>query len=582
MPTDFTGKTFGSYQLVAPLGRGGMASVYRGYQQSIDRSVAVKVLPPEFLHDPNFSARFVAEARTLARLTHPSILPLYDFGTANDVPYIIMPLMANGTLAERLGRGPLATAELLRVLTPMASALDYAHTQGVLHRDVKPSNILFDQHDTPFLADFGIAKAVEATSGLTGTGVVGTPDYMSPEQARGEQLDGRSDNYALAVVAYQCLTGHTLFKATTPMGVMLKHATEPPPPVRQARPDLPAAVDNVMQKSLSKRPADRYATATEFVRALAASFVSVTSTAHPPSRPAEMATMLERPVTAARPAPAPLQQHTVMAPAEALAPPAQKKSGAGKWLILGGVIAVVAVLGVCVLGSGLLVGLMNVVSTSTPVPTDTPFPTDTPIPVPTDTEVPIVVATTISIGSDLFYDDFSDPNSGWSTFDTTSGAAQYANDEMSLIARNTEWFVWSTAPDTYSDVVMTVTATTITTTDTTFGIMCFYQDSDNYNYLALDATGRYAILRYDSAGDTWLTNGGDWATSPYITPNAGTYSVGATCGNGMLELYVDGTLIDSAFDSTFTSGQVGVFVWSGKQGSAEVRFDDFAVMSLLP
>ncbi|MBI4772459.1 MAG: hypothetical protein HY784_19020 [Chloroflexi bacterium] len=411
---------------------------------------------------------------------------------------------------------------------------------------------------------------------------------MSPEQARGEQLDGRSDNYALAVVAYQCLTGHTLFKATTPMGVMLKHATEPPPPVRQARPDLPSAVDGVMQKSLSKKPADRHATATEFVRALEAPFVSVTSTARPPSRPAEMATMLERPVTAARPAPAarpaaaPLQQHTVIAPAEALAPPAQKKSGAGKWLILGGAIGVVAVLGVCVLGSGLLVGLMNVVSTGTPVPTDTPFPTETPIPIPTDTEVPIVVATTISIGSDLFYDDFSDPNSGWSTFNTTAGVAQYANGEMSLIARNTEWFVWSTAPDTYSNIVLTVTATTITTTDTTFGIMCFYQDSDNYNYLALDATGRYAILRYDSAGDTWLTSGGDWATSPYITPYAGTYSLGATCGNGMLELYVDGTLIDSAFDSTFTSGQVGVFVWSGKQGNAEVRFDDFAVMSLLP
>ncbi|MBI5290623.1 MAG: serine/threonine protein kinase [Chloroflexi bacterium] len=582
MPTDFTGKTFGSYQLVAPLGRGGMASVYRGYQQSIDRSVAVKVLPPEFLHDPNFSARFVAEARTLARLTHPSILPLYDFGTANDVPYIIMPLMAHGTLAERLGRGPLANAELLRVLTPMASALDYAHTQGVLHRDVKPSNILFDQNDTPFLADFGIAKAVEATSGLTGTGVVGTPDYMSPEQARGEQLDGRSDNYALAVVAYQCLTGHALFKATTPMGVMLKHATEPPPPVQQARPDLPAAVDAVMQKSLSKRPADRYATAAEFVRALGASFVSVTSTARPPSRPPEMATVIERPATAARPTPAPLQQHTVMAPAEALAPPAQKKSGAGKWLILGSVIGVAAVLGVCVLGSGLLVGLMNVVSTSTPVPTDTPFPTETPIPIPTDTEVPIVVATTISIGSDLFYDDFSDPNSGWSTFSSDTGAAGYTNDEMSLVATNTDWFVWSTAPDTYSDIVVTVTATTLSTTDTTFGIMCFYQDSDNYNYLALDATGRYAILRYDSAGDTWLTSGGDWATSPYITPYAGTYSLGATCGNGMLELYVDGTLIDSAFDSTFTSGQVGVFVWSGKQGNAEVAFDDFVVMSLLP
>jgi len=232
MPTDLIGLTFGSYKLVELIGRGGMATVYRGFQESIDRSVAIKVLPPEFLHDPSFSQRFIAEARTLAKLTHPSILPIYDFSAAHDVPYIVMPLMTSGTLNDRIHRGPLSLAEVVRLFTPIADALDFAHSQGVVHRDIKPSNILFDQRGQPFLADFGIAKALEATTHLTGTAIVGTPDYMSPEQARGEPIDGRSDVYSFGVMAYQCLSGDTLFKATTPIGVMLKHATESPPPRR--------------------------------------------------------------------------------------------------------------------------------------------------------------------------------------------------------------------------------------------------------------------------------------------------------------------------------------------------------------
>ncbi|HLB50110.1 MAG TPA: serine/threonine-protein kinase, partial [Anaerolineales bacterium] len=207
MANDMIGKTFGSYKLVGQLGQGGMASVYRGYQEAIDRSVAIKIMPAELLHDPNFIKRFINEARTLAKLSHPNILPLYDFGEANGAPYIIMPLMAGGTLVDRIRRGPMSPAEVVRILVPIADALDYAHSQGLLHRDIKPNNILFDARDHPVLADFGIAKYLESASNLTGTGIIGTPDYMSPEQARGEQLDRRADVYSLAVVAYQMFTG---------------------------------------------------------------------------------------------------------------------------------------------------------------------------------------------------------------------------------------------------------------------------------------------------------------------------------------------------------------------------------------
>ncbi len=411
MPTDFTGHTFGSYKLVAQLGRGGMATVYRGYQESIDRSVAVKVLPHEYMHDPNFSERFVAEARVLAKLVHPSIMPLYDFGTG-EVPYIVMPLMAHGTLADRLARGPLALAEVLRIAVPIASALDYAHQQGVIHRDLKPSNILFDQNDTPYLGDFGIAKALETTSGLTGTGIIGTPDYMSPEQAQGEKIDGRSDLYALAVVVYQLLTGHQLFHATTPMGIVLKHVTEAPPFVRLARPELPEAVDQVLQKALAKRPEDRYQTASEFVAALtAAAGQPATATAYPPATEA-MQTMLKpatmsavppsqgRPLTPGTPVPPvgttrPVTPGTPMPPVETTrpvtpmppltaAPPPARKSGLGSFWLGSGVGIMVGV-GVIILliGAG-CAGLIGLAMLNKPTPTVVPsleaLLTETPAP----------------------------------------------------------------------------------------------------------------------------------------------------------------------------------------------------------
>src|SRR5574341_898313 len=198
MADDIIGKTFGSYKVVSPLGAGGMAAVYRGYQEAIDRYVAIKVLPAELLHDPTFLKRFVNEARTLARLQHPNILPLFDFGEANGVPYIITPLMVGGTLADRIKRGPMSPAEAAQIIQPVADALEYAHSQGLLHRDIKPNNILFDARAAPVLADFGISKYTESASSLTGTAIIGTPDYMSPAQARGEPLDHRSDLYSLA------------------------------------------------------------------------------------------------------------------------------------------------------------------------------------------------------------------------------------------------------------------------------------------------------------------------------------------------------------------------------------------------
>ncbi len=266
MSSDFIGKTFGSYKLVAPLGKGGMATVYRGYQESIDRSVAIKLLPAELLHDPTFITCFVDEARALAILSHPAILPLYEYGEANGVPYIVMPIMAGGTFAERLASGPLPLPEVVRILTPIAEALNFAYQQGVLHRDVKPSNILFDHRDSPVLADFGLAR-LKTRDSITGR-VSGTPAYMSPEQARGDILDGRSDLYSLGIVAYEALVGQRPFSAPKAIQLMLMQMNQRPPRPRDLRPEIPKAIEEIILKVIEKDPAGRYQTTTEFIQAL--------------------------------------------------------------------------------------------------------------------------------------------------------------------------------------------------------------------------------------------------------------------------------------------------------------------------
>jgi hypothetical protein len=263
------GSSLGQFRIVEQLGRGGMATVYKAYQPRLDRYVAIKVLPAYLAEEPGFVARFEREAMTIARLNHPNILDVYDFGEDAGVVYIVTPLLTDGTLARRVG-SPLPLDEVLRLLAPLGAALDYAHDKGVLHRDFKPSNVLLRADGVPVLADFGIAKIVGQEHGLTQTGaVIGTPEYMAPEQALGEQATRSSDDYALAVVAYQLLTGVVPFRAETPVAVLLAHAHKALPLPHLANPSIDANVERALLKGLAKQPQDRYATAAAFVDALA-------------------------------------------------------------------------------------------------------------------------------------------------------------------------------------------------------------------------------------------------------------------------------------------------------------------------
>jgi branched-chain amino acid transport system substrate-binding protein len=264
------GQEIGQYRVIEQIGLGGMATVYKAYQANMDRYVALKALPRHFMHDPTFLGRFEREARTIARLEHPHILPVHDYGHHEGVPYLVMRYVEGGALSDLLRQHPegLPLAEAARLIGQIASALDYAHQQGVIHRDIKPSNMLLDRTGNVLLTDFGIAKIAEATVQFTGQGTVGTPAYMSPEQAMGKELTPATDVYSLGVVLFEMLTGRVPYQAETPIAVINAHIYNPLPLPRSLRPDMPEMVERVLLKALAKVPEARYQTAGEMAAAL--------------------------------------------------------------------------------------------------------------------------------------------------------------------------------------------------------------------------------------------------------------------------------------------------------------------------
>jgi serine/threonine protein kinase len=266
---DLTGRQFGHYQIVAPLGEGGMAAVYKAYQPSMERYVAVKVLPRHMASSEEFVSRFRREAKLLAQLQHPHILPVFDYGEADSYPYIVMPFVQSGTLAELLHKRQQTLSEVRRIMIQVGDALSYAHTRGMIHRDIKPSNVLIDERGNCLLTDFGLARMAEASTKITASGtIMGTPAYMSPEQGAGSTIDHRSDIYSLGIIFYEMVTGRVPYTAETPIGVVFKHIQDPLPSARQLNPKLPESVELVLLKALAKNPEDRYQTAEDFVQAI--------------------------------------------------------------------------------------------------------------------------------------------------------------------------------------------------------------------------------------------------------------------------------------------------------------------------
>jgi len=401
---DLTGRTLGQYRLHELIGHGGMADVYRATQPSIGREVAIKVLPAHFLQDRTFLERFTREVQVIAGLQHPHILPVYDFGEQDGTPYIVMAYLAGGSLADRIHReGGLPLAEAARLVEQIADGLEYAHEKGIIHRDFKPSNVLLDAKGNAYLADFGIAKVAESTAQLTGSGIVGTPTYMAPEMSHSGGVSPLVDVYALGVTLYQMLTGRAPYEADTPMGVLMAHLSQPIPDARDLRPDLPDAVQQVIERAMAKEPRDRYPSPRDLARDLAAAVAG--RPLAEATRPAlhGAATLVETPSAFAATLPdvpstgptasAIPEGRPVQPPVIAPARPARRRS-AWMGVVVGGVVlvALCVVAGILFL-PGFLPGLLNPASTGgtgvepTRVAVGQP-PTDRPPATAAPTEVP--------------------------------------------------------------------------------------------------------------------------------------------------------------------------------------------------
>jgi serine/threonine protein kinase len=264
-PDDLIGKTVGSFTILEEVGRGGMATVYSAMQNTMNRKVALKVLPRHFLHDPDFLERFEREVEVISRLEHPHILPIYDYGEDDGVPFIAMRFLGGGSMAQLIRRGVPKLKDIDKPFKQVSEALDYAHQQGIIHRDLKPGNIMLDENGNAYLSDFGIARVLG--SNLTGSAIIGTPAYMSPEQAHGGNIDARSDIYSLGIVLFELITGREPYQAETPMSMLLKQINEPIPPIRDFRADVPQLVQDVVDTATAKAQDERYSSATDFAHA---------------------------------------------------------------------------------------------------------------------------------------------------------------------------------------------------------------------------------------------------------------------------------------------------------------------------
>lgn len=269
MSDELIGQNIGQYQIRMVLGKGGMSTVYQAYQPSMDRIVAIKLLPRAFMHDDTFLKRFQQETKTVARLEHPHVLPVYDTGEFEGLPYIVMRYVSGGTLAQLIDTRLPDLDLVVRVARQIGDALDYAHGYDVIHRDMKPSNILLDEHGNTYLSDFGIARVAQNQANLTGSRVIGTPPYIAPEMVRSDdRVTGSADQYGLGIIAFEMLTGRPPYRDENPMKVLMAHVLDPVPSIRDINANIDSGIERVLQKVLAKTAAERYPNCRAFAQDL--------------------------------------------------------------------------------------------------------------------------------------------------------------------------------------------------------------------------------------------------------------------------------------------------------------------------
>ncbi len=333
MTDDLIGKSIGGYEILDIVGKGGMATVYRAQQVSMNRVVAVKVLPEKYINDDTYIQRFNQEVAIVSKLEHRNIVPVHDYGEFNGQPYIVMRYMAGRSVDDLLSKGALDIDAIVAIIEQIAPALDYAHSKNVLHRDLKPSNVLLDDNGGYFLTDFGIARVLgeqPGNKGITTQGVVGTPSYMSPEQAQGLPLDNRSDIYALGVMLFELATGRRPFESDTPYGIAVMQVTTPPPSPRGYNAQLSFAIEEVIYKALKKKREERYPNAVALAEGLKRAVDKPVSSMHdtqPRLKSSRPAAMIPQPQPQQIIPPPPQQSYNMQQPASVPLTPGTASSG---------------------------------------------------------------------------------------------------------------------------------------------------------------------------------------------------------------------------------------------------------------
>jgi hypothetical protein len=531
------GQSLGQYQIVELIGQGGMATVYRALQPALGRSVAVKVLPPVLAADETFVARFRREAMVVAGLAHPNILPVYDFGAFNGYLAIVMMYVLGGTLRARLGE-PMPVSTVVRIVGQVADALSYAHERGIVHRDVKPTNILMARPDWALLADFGIAQLADRrTLTLTG-GKIGTPEYMSPEQAAGDPVDARSDVYSLGVVLYEMLTGRVPFTAPTTLATLQQHLYAPLPPITTVRRDLPPGLIGVVNRALAKAPADRFSSATEFHDALTAAL-----------EPAPLeATIVTPPERRAPTTPLPPSGTASGAPPPPGMPPAAPRRSTWLPFALGGlVVGVVLALACGGLALAATAGLFGGVVAA---PTASPVPS------------PVGAPTALQSGAVLYQANFTSAARGeWALGDGSEATIEDGRLFVTSIQANRAFRVWPERAPLLEDFILEAELTKLTGPNN-YGYGVTFRDDGRGSYFFFSVTGNgsFKLEKWAANPGEWVTYV-DWTTSNAIKLGDNAPNVLRVIATGpQIKLLINDRPVATAVDDAPVRGNTGVLV----------------------
>jgi serine/threonine-protein kinase len=575
-----TGKTIARYEIQSEIGRGGMAAVYLAYDPNFRRNVAIKLVSVSLQENPVFRERFEREAHLIAKIEHPAIVPVYDFGEQDNQLYLVMRYMPGGSLANKIKEGRLTLEHATQIISQIAPALDAVHAQGIVHRDLKPANILLDNFGNAAISDFGIAHFTAATTDLTGSAIIGTPSYMSPEQVRGDDsLDGRSDIYALGVILFEMLTSRGPFHAPTPMSVALKHITEPVPSIRSIRPDLPMELEHIISKAMAKDRERRYASAAELVHELRAiPDLSQGSGSPAPAsgrltRREELLTEVDvdegsQPVSLPSDSP-PIKVDPTVSPErdDRRSVPGSHPRGPSRGMLQ---IAAVAVVGLVILftcGSAGLFGTWASLG----------LPGLFPGPEPSQTAAPTLMPITPTAEIVLFRDDFSDPDSGWPTLRNEQGGYAYRADGYHIFVDEREAVFWAKTNREDGNASISVDAKPAAEgRNSYFGLLCRFRDDRNFYYFVVRANGDYTIGKYKNAQFQSLFSEG-WRQNEAVKEGNQTNRLKADCVGNTLRFYANNVLLDEANDTDFDSGPSGILVGALDPQGFEVIFNNFLI-----